>query len=86
VFEGRPLVTTHAGMIGLPARHALHNLADASAVAACLPGLAADQDARTELGAASVACAAIYGAEVRVAAQGLWRSIRGSARPSRRPG
>jgi glycosyltransferase involved in cell wall biosynthesis len=75
IFEGLPLVATRAAMIGLPDRHKLHRLPDAAAVAACLPGLLADQAARNALAAASVASAQEYGAGVRAAARGLWQAI-----------
>ena len=75
VFEGLPLVATEAAMIGLPAHHPLHRLPDAAAVASCLPRVAAHEGLRAELAAASLACAASYGATVRATARGLWRSI-----------
>jgi hypothetical protein len=82
VFEGLPLVATRAAMIGLPPQHDLHRLADAAALAACLPHLAADQADRTELAAASVACARSYGEGVRTAVQGVWQAIEDKARGS----
>jgi hypothetical protein len=75
LFEGAPLAATSAAMTGLPARHALHRLADPQSLAACLPDLAASLALREELAAAGVTCAAAYRAEVRTAARGLWQAI-----------
>ena len=75
VFEGLPLVATTCAMIGLPATHPMHRLADARAVAASLPDLAADPALRQQLGAASFDCAGRYAVGVRRAARDLWDTI-----------
>jgi hypothetical protein len=66
LFQGLPLIATRAAMAGLPIMHALHDLPDARAVAACLMETRFDAEMLGALAEASRAAARAYRAEVRV--------------------
>lgn len=84
VFEGLPLIATREAMIGLPARHRLHQLAGPEEVATCLRSEDFSAPLLALLRQASRECAAVYARETRLAIVDLVRAIEGRPGAGRR--
>jgi hypothetical protein len=77
LFQGLPLLSTRAGMAGLPVLHRLHALETPEDVADVVAEGGLTAPVRRELAHASEEAARLYAGQVRAAVAGLVRSIAG---------
>lgn len=79
IFQGLPLIATRPAMVGLPVRHALHDLPDPEAVATCLTETRFDEATLAALAEASRSSARDYRSSVRAGIMGLVEAIHHAA-------
>ena len=82
IFQGVPLLATESAMVGLPARHPFHTLANPESMATCLISTCFDEAMLGALGEASRLSARDYRGTVRAGIASLVETMQEAAAAS----